>query len=48
MMFFLFPFTDNVHFQQSAQLIEALVNQNVQFRLQVRPLCVLFMLPLWW
>ena len=27
---------DNVHFQQSAQLIEALVNRDVQFRLQVR------------
>ena len=29
---------DNVHFQHAAQLIEALVNRNVQFKLQVRRL----------
>ena len=33
-----FASIDNVHFQHAAQLIEALVNQNVQFGLQVRPL----------
>ena len=37
-LFVLAASIDNVHFQQSTQLIEALVNQNVQFRLQVRPL----------
>ena len=39
-MYYIFLFSDNVHFQNSAQLIKALTEKDVYFRTQVSSLLI--------